>query len=434
MWWKTKLNLIFLLSFFIFHISPLQAQPSFGGEYMLVQYVQEDNGHRSVMHFQLIADGDTSGTYKELFREQGEPDSGSFSYFLNEDRTFIIPEEEGQNHGIVDDQADVFSLVRSDSGFALYGVGIRKSSGKTVADLSGEYWVSEFLNEGNFQAVGINSVNFDGAGKATLYRLENTVGEIDTIQLIYLVDDDGMILLDSFLIGMLSPDGQFFVAAMSDYTENIYVMGIKKSSGLDSHVLQGSYIYNQVRTSNEGPDAESNFYSRVNFDGEGNGELVMFLGEPYNEHLEYTVQADGFLDIDSALGAVSTDRRYFLNIDLGDTTSVAFGLGIRGVDLSLSIENNLSIQNPSFFVLKQNYPNPFNPSTIINYELPITNDVELSIYNLLGQKIVTLVSGRQQAGTYNVEWNASVFASGIYIYRLQSGTGFVQTRKLVLVK
>jgi len=85
------------------------------------------------------------------------------------------------------------------------------------------------------------------------------------------------------------------------------------------------------------------------------------------------------------------------------------------------------------FSLKQNYPNPFNPTTIINYELPITNDVELSIYNLLGQKVVTLVSEKQKAGHHQVEWDASGFASGIYYYKIKAGN-FVETRKMVYLK
>ena len=95
---------------------------------------------------------------------------------------------------------------------------------------------------------------------------------------------------------------------------------------------------------------------------------------------------------------------------------------------------------PGHFSLSQNYPNPFNPTTIINYELParsaggpITNYVELGIYNLQGQKVTSLVSERQTTGTYKVEWDATGFASGIYYYRLQAGD-HVQTKKLVLLR
>jgi hypothetical protein len=88
---------------------------------------------------------------------------------------------------------------------------------------------------------------------------------------------------------------------------------------------------------------------------------------------------------------------------------------------------------PNKISLYQNYPNPFNTTTIINYELPITNYVELSIHNLLGQKVVTLVSDKQNAGSYQIEWNAAGFASGVYYYRIEAGE-FQDVKKMILLQ
>jgi hypothetical protein len=99
-----------------------------------------------------------------------------------------------------------------------------------------------------------------------------------------------------------------------------------------------------------------------------------------------------------------------------------------------NIDESIFDRLPRQFELGQNYPNPFNPTTKINYELPITNDVDLSIYNTLGQKVATLVEKKQPAGRYQVSWNASEFASGVYYYRLSTGSGFIQIKKLVLLK
>jgi hypothetical protein len=102
--------------------------------------------------------------------------------------------------------------------------------------------------------------------------------------------------------------------------------------------------------------------------------------------------------------------------------------------------NLLSPNVISQYALFQNHPNPFNPKTIINYELRITNDVNLSIYNLRGQEVVTLVSEKQKAGNHHVEWNASGFASGIYFYIFKVGdparrTGeFRDVKKMILIK
>jgi len=110
---------------------------------------------------------------------------------------------------------------------------------------------------------------------------------------------------------------------------------------------------------------------------------------------------------------------------------------LRGIADYLDIRPVTTEEAPSLVVkfnLMQNYPNPFNLRTKIKYELPITNYVDLSIYNLLGQKVDILVSENQVAGNHAVEWNASGFASGIYYYRLQTDGGIVQTKKLILTK
>ncbi len=90
-------------------------------------------------------------------------------------------------------------------------------------------------------------------------------------------------------------------------------------------------------------------------------------------------------------------------------------------------------ERPLSFKLHQNYPNPFNPSTIINYQLPIDNWVMLKVYNLLGQEVAILVDSELQTGSYSVQFNAGNLSSGMYFYRLQSGS-FTETKKLVLLK
>ena len=85
------------------------------------------------------------------------------------------------------------------------------------------------------------------------------------------------------------------------------------------------------------------------------------------------------------------------------------------------------------YQLMQNYPNPFNPSTVIRYGLPRDGFVTLKVYDILGRKVATLVNEYEAAGSYNVTFNASNLASGIYIYQLKSGD-FVANKKLILMK
>jgi hypothetical protein len=88
---------------------------------------------------------------------------------------------------------------------------------------------------------------------------------------------------------------------------------------------------------------------------------------------------------------------------------------------------------PQNFQLQQNYPNPFNPSTVISYTIAKAGNVSLRVYNLLGQEVVTLVNGYQAANSYDVNFNASNLASGVYIYELRSGSN-VMSKKMVLMK
>jgi len=93
---------------------------------------------------------------------------------------------------------------------------------------------------------------------------------------------------------------------------------------------------------------------------------------------------------------------------------------------------------PSRFVLSQNFPNPFNPETMIEYQVQQSSQVELAIYNLLGQKVRTLVAEDQAAGVYEVRWDGrddqgAPVTSGVYVYRLRAGT-FYETRKMVLLQ
>ncbi len=88
---------------------------------------------------------------------------------------------------------------------------------------------------------------------------------------------------------------------------------------------------------------------------------------------------------------------------------------------------------PVNLVLDQNYPNPFNPTTTIKYEIPKNSFVKLSIYDLLGREISTLVNQAQNAGYHEVTFNAKDLASGIYIYQIQAGE-FSRIKKMLLMK
>jgi len=136
-----------------------------------------------------------------------------------------------------------------------------------------------------------------------------------------------------------------------------------------------------------------------------------------------TLDGEWILTVSDEFGPFSgTFDSWGLKVYIGEPT----GIGDEGVAI------------PSTTKLHANYPNPFNPETTLRYDIGNASKVELVIYNLLGQKVRTLVDGEQAAGTYSVKWNGlgddnRQLASGIYVYRLKAGE-FVQSRKMMLLK
>ncbi len=88
---------------------------------------------------------------------------------------------------------------------------------------------------------------------------------------------------------------------------------------------------------------------------------------------------------------------------------------------------------PKTYMLSQNYPNPFNPTTTISYQIPVAGQVTLKVYDVLGREVRTLVSAKQNRGSYSVTFDAGGLASGVYFYRLAAGT-FSESKKMIVVK
>ena len=103
---------------------------------------------------------------------------------------------------------------------------------------------------------------------------------------------------------------------------------------------------------------------------------------------------------------------------------------------NLSLSNATSVKQteaPNRFSLSQNFPNPFNPSTVISYKLAVSSQVALRVYNILGEKVSTLVNKEEPAGRYEVELNGANLSSGIYFYFLQAGS-YRAVKKMILMK
>ena len=106
--------------------------------------------------------------------------------------------------------------------------------------------------------------------------------------------------------------------------------------------------------------------------------------------------------------------------------------------VSVMLSNDQDVAMPTVYTLEQNYPNPFNPSTQIRYALPEQSMVTISIYDMMGRKVRTLVSQSLSPGYHTTIWNATndnglAVSAGMYIYMIQAGT-YQQMKKMVLLK
>jgi hypothetical protein len=131
----------------------------------------------------------------------------------------------------------------------------------------------------------------------------------------------------------------------------------------------------------------------------------------------------------------STDiNKYIFKDDL-NINNIETSYRLRQLDYSgaFSYSEEVTLSGEVSYRLFQNYPNPFNPSTVIKFTLPEENLINLSVFNLLGEKIIELKNEIMKPGQYKVEFNGSGLSSGVYFYRLQAGN-YVESRKMLFVK
>ncbi|MCK4445896.1 MAG: T9SS type A sorting domain-containing protein [Candidatus Marinimicrobia bacterium] len=159
---------------------------------------------------------------------------------------------------------------------------------------------------------------------------------------------------------------------------------------------------------------------------------------------KYCMFYPGAEDVTAVSGAVFenefvyTDRHHWINVLDDEPTMETNDIfnydsnGLNSFPEESSIESEKELK-PEEFKLCQNYPNPFNPTTMIEYQLPSRQLVELKVFNTLGMEVKTLVQKTQDSGKYHVLFNASKLSSGVYFCQMRVGE-FTQTRKMLFLK
>ena len=183
--------------------------------------------------------------------------------------------------------------------------------------------------------------------------------------------------------------------------------------------------------------AVTNYIGNMDFGLDGSGEFIRLTDDQekiidsltYDDTPPWPIAPDGNGPTLELINPAHDNSK-------GENWMSSSGYGSPGRENSvvISIKENKNAELPAAFRLEQNYPNPFNPVTAISWQLAANSYVDLSVYNILGQKIATLISENQQAGYHSMEWNAAGFPSGVYFYQLKTGNGFMDVKKLVLLK
>jgi hypothetical protein len=165
-------------------------------------------------------------------------------------------------------------------------------------------------------------------------------------------------------------------------------------------------------------------YAHAEYPGYGPDRLIVRVSIDGGQTFPFTI----FDKAGAELATVPETSSNFVPTNSSEWAAVSYSL-----DEIVSSVENLEENIPIGFSLAQNYPNPFNPSTKITYALPNQSPVVIKVYDLTGQEVITLVDEVKEAGTYEINFDALNFSSGVYIYRMIAGS-FVQVKKMSLLK
>ena len=219
----------------------------------------------------------------------------------------------------------------------------------------------------------------------------------------------------------LDNSGNVLVLCYSEDSLNAESMATLKYSPDGDILWVKRYQYGNIEPKALAVDSDNNVYI---LGGAAGFHIVKYDSNGNEQWVERYVNANWAVDIavDNQNNIYATGFKVGANFDIV-TVKYSQSIGINKLGTTLPVE----------FSLSQNYPNPFNPSTNIRFDIPKSGLTVLKVYDVLGKEVASLVNEKLSAGSYEIDWNASNFSSGVYFYQLQSGD-FVKTKKMLFVK
>ncbi len=268
------------------------------------------------------------------------------------------------------------------------------------------------------------------------------------------VDPDGKDLNFTLTVGLVSTLGFVY----GPYLISGSVNGTELVKQFDFTLTAGSYFltllvkqtkYLTVGPSNLQPEIKFVRYNATIFTGEHLAIVDSVRDDNANCSLytEYTQGTSHIVDVQTVITSANvityvivSPLRYFNNVGIVSVRQWIidpFGLASQVTTFTAEVKPRITdVEDNSIpieFKLNQNYPNPFNPTTKISYALPEAANVRLVVYNLLGAEVAELVNSEQSVGIHEVQFNAGMLSSGIYIYKISAGK-YTATKKLILMK
>jgi len=165
----------------------------------------------------------------------------------------------------------------------------------------------------------------------------------------------------------------------------------------------------------------------------------------YGFEVERQIQDKNWNKVGFAEGHGNSNSPKYYSFNDKNVSANNYNYRLKQIDIDGTFKYSQIIEikvgtTPTEFSLAQNYPNPFNPTTTISYSIPATNTnvglatyVTLEVYDVIGNKVATLVSEEQSTGNYKVNFNATELSNGVYFYRIEAGT-FMEIKKMILLK
>ncbi len=306
-------------------------------------------------------------------------------------------------------------------------------------------WMENIDGTGNFSSEKIISSEYNGAVYTDLADLDNdgdpdvVAAKLTTGKLVWHENMDGNASFsDEKIISTYSPtrlvaadiDGDYAIDIISA-TDHNNIVWYQNLDGYGAFNLRKTIATN-INTVRDLCAADMDCDGDVDIVAASQQSNKVVWYENTNGIGTFSIAQNIDLSLTQASAVHTADIDHDGDLDVLAASQSGKVMLYKNLTISTGIENELDFMLRGL-QLFQNYPNPFNPSTMIRYQLSMNNDVKLAIYNMMGQKVATLVNGWQNAGEYSVQWYAEGLPAGIYVARLNAGAQ-VQKVNMILQK